>query len=294
MLIAEYLILMRPKHWIKNLFIFLPIFFSGNISNLNLFSFTFFGFISFSLIASSIYCFNDINDIDFDKLHPIKKNRPIARGSISIMNAFIFMILLFILAFISSVIFFGINLNSVTSIILFYFLLNIIYSKWLKAVVIIDVLIIAIGFILRLMAGSFATGIILSKWIIILTFLLSLFLGFSKRLDDVKYFESDKIKLRGNLSGYNSIFLNQIISILASVILISYIMYTVSFESVKKNSINYLYTTSLFVLLGIFRYFKIIYVDKGGGNPVKILFDDIFIQLCILGWIITFIFLLYV
>jgi hypothetical protein len=156
------------------------------------------------------------------------------------------------------------------------------------------VFIIALGFVLRLMAGGEATGVILSHWIVIMTFLLALFLGFSKRKDDIRIYEADGIKARKNILRYNADFLNQTISIIATITIISYIMYTVSGDVVDRIGNQYLYLTSIFVLLGILRYLQLSLVDKTTGNPTEVLIKDRFIQLSILGWIISFIIILYV
>lgn len=294
MKIKDLLALIRPQQWLKNLFVFLPLFFSSNILNPVLLIKGFGAFVAFSFIASSIYCFNDLYDADYDRLHPKKKNRPVASGRVGKGPAYLLMVIMFLLSVFIVIYSFGFDFRTVFAIILFYFFLNIAYTVFLKKFAIIDVFIIALGFVLRLMAGGEATGVILSHWIVIMTFLLALFLGFSKRKDDIRIYEADGIKARKNILRYNADFLNQTISIIATITIISYIMYTVSGDVVDRIGNQYLYLTSIFVLLGILRYLQLSLVDKTTGNPTEVLIKDRFIQLSILGWIISFIIILYV
>ena len=294
MKIKDLLALIRPQQWLRNLFVFLPLFFSSNILNPVLLINGFGAFVAFSFIASSIYCFNDLYDADYDRLHPKKKNRPVASGRVGKGPAYLLMVIMFLLSVFIVIYSFGFDFRTVFAIILFYFFLNIAYTVFLKKFAIIDVFIIALGFVLRLMAGGEATGVILSHWIVIMTFLLALFLGFSKRKDDIRIYEADGIKARKNILRYNADFLNQTISIIATITIISYIMYTVSGDVVDRIGNQYLYLTSIFVLLGILRYLQLSLVDKTTGNPTEVLIKDRFIQLSILGWIISFIIILYV
>lgn len=158
---------------------------------------------------------------------------------------------------------------------------------------IVDVFIIAIGFILRLMAGSIATHIQLSHWIVLMTFLLALFLALAKRRDDVIMFEQEGKQMRKNISRYNLSFLDTTISITVSITLVCYLMYTVSDDVTARINSPYIYFTSLFVFLGMYRYLQITIVDHKSGSPTKILLKDSFIQICIICWILSFIFILY-
>lgn len=294
MKIKDLLVLIRPLQWLKNLFVFLPLFFSANILNPGLLIKGLGAFFAFSFIASAIYCFNDIYDADYDKLHPKKKNRPVASGRVGKGRAYLLMAVMFLLCVFIVIYSFGFDFKGVFAIVLIYFFVNIAYSVYLKKFAIIDVFIIALGFVLRLMAGGEATGVILSHWIVIMTFLLALFLGFSKRKDDIRIYEAEGVKARKNILRYNADFLNQTISIIATITIISYIMYTVSEEVIERVGNQYLYLTSIFVLLGVLRYLQLTLVDKTTGNPTEVLVKDRFIQLSILGWIISFIIILYV
>lgn len=281
-----YLKLLRAHQWIKNFFIFAPIFFSFNFHNIEAIVNAFYAFIGFSLIASSIYIINDWKDIHLDQQHPTKKNRPLAAGTISIRNAFIACLLLVISGF--SIYLFALKNYTASSLLAFYFLLNICYCFKLKQIAIIDVTIVAIGFVIRLFIGSIVTSIALSHWIIILTFLLALLLVLGKRRNDVLIYSETGQELRKSISGYNLEFLNTMIITIVTIIIFSYIMYTISPEIVARNG-EYMYITSLFVILGLFRYLQAIFVEKKGDSPTKLVLKDRFLQIDILCWIVSFI-----
>ena len=281
--------LIRLNHYIKNFFVFLPLFFAIKITDLELLSNAFIAFIAFSFSASAVYIFNDLQDIKEDKQHPSKKFRPIASGAITQSHAIIVMLVLFVLGF-SLMIF--LSLQAV-SILTAYIALNIAYSYSLKHIAIVDINIIAIGFVLRLLVGSVVTGTLLSQWIIIMTYLLALFIALAKRRDDVLIFLDTGKKMRKVIGGYNIQFLDIAMSIMASVVIVSYILYTTSPEvEVRLDSEN-LYMTSFFVILGIMRYLKIVFIHKDSGSPTKILTTDKFMQLVILGWLVTVTWILY-
>lgn len=258
-----YLKLMRPHQWIKNFFIFLPVFFGRKLFDLQVDILLVFSFFSFSLLASAIYCLNDLIDSEEDKKHPTKKFRPIASGLVSKRSASY----LFILLIATSILILNIPFvfEAETSeiflkqllVLTVYLALNILYSLWLKKIAIIDVFIIAFGFILRLLLGAVTASIELSQWIVLLTFLLALFLAFAKRRDDVKQYEENGKILRKHIVLYNTRFLDQVLTILSAVTLVSYVMYCTSPEVLDRVKSQYLYLTSIFVLLGIIRYLQI-------------------------------------
>jgi len=171
--------------------------------------------------------------------------------------------------------------------------MNIAYSLKLKQLAIVDVFIIATGFVLRVLAGGMATDIFLSHWIVLMTFLLTLFLAFAKRRDDVVTLEESGVAMRPSVNHYNLPFMNLAISILASITMVCYIMYTVSPVVVERFNSPYVYLTSLFVLAGIIRYLQITVVDVKSGSPTRVLLKDRFIQGCILCWIIAFVLIIY-
>jgi len=275
--------LLRPHQYIKNLFIFAPLFFSFQTSEENKVA-SLIAFIVFSLLASSIYILNDYMDIQEDKKHPIKKFRPLASGTITKQ----FGIFLFLFLSISSLVGAFIYNKLLFIVLIIYFLLNIIYSLKLKHISIVDIFIISTGFVLRLYAGSTVTGIYLSHWIIIMTFLLALFLALAKRRDDVLLSQDGK-ETRKNIDGYNLEFVNTAMTLMSAVIIVSYILYTISDEIIEKFHTNYLFCTTFFVMLGILRYMQITFVEQQSGSPTKIVIKDRFLQFSIISWLISFI-----
>ena len=287
--VKDILELIRPHHYIKNLFIFLPLFFSGEITNLKLLINTAIAFVSFSLIASSVYIFNDYRDIEEDCRHPKKRTRPLASGKISRREGITLMVVLFMLGFSLM----ALISTYATAILAAYVIMNVAYSLYLKQVAILDVVIIAIGFVLRLFTGSAVTGIVLSEWIVVMTFLLALFIALAKRRDDVLiYLETGK-EMRKVIYGYNLQFLDTAMAIMASVVIVAYTVYTASDEVVRKFHSHYLYLTSLFVVLGILRYLQITFVYRDSGSPTTIVLKDRFMQVVLLGWIAVFGWIIY-
>jgi len=287
--LQEFIKLARPHQYLKNLFIFLPLFFSLEITNLSLFLNTLEAFIAFSLTASAIYILNDYNDIEEDRQHARKKYRPLAAGTITPTEAIQGMILLLTLG---STLMGLINLNALI-ILLSYVILNVAYTFYLKHIAIIDVTVIALGFVLRLFVGAAVTGVMLSPWIIIMTFLLALFLALAKRRDDILiYLETGKT-MRKVIHGYNLKFLDLTIGVVATIVIVAYIMYITSVRPTVGENTEYLYLTVLFVILGILKYLQISLVLQESGSPTKIILRSRFIQLIIFLWILTFGLVLY-
>ncbi len=280
---------MRPHHYIKNIFIFIPLFFALKITDMHLLFSAFIAFIAFSLSASAVYILNDYFDIEDDKKHPKKRLRPLASGEVSKKEAIVMMLSLFgfSIALISSL-----SLGA-TAILFFYMMMNIAYSLHLKHIAIIDVTIIAIGFVLRLFMGSVVTGIVLSHWIVIITFLLALFMALAKRRDDVLIYENTGKKMRKVVDGYSLPFLDIAMAIMASVVIVSYIMYTSSPEVIKRMGSEYLYLTSLFVIMGVMRYLQITFVFLDSGSPTQIVLKDRFVQFTLILWVVSFAWILY-
>lgn len=285
-------ILLRPHQWLKNLFIFLPLFFDRRLLDWAYLYPTLIAFVAYNFAASAIYCFNDIWDKSADKLHPKKCKRPIASGAISVKNGYVIMI--FCLA-ISLIILSSCERRyALFAIVGFYLVMNIAYCVFLKRIALVDIFIIAVGFVLRIWVGGVVTEIYLSHWIVLMTFLLALFLAFAKRRDDVVIYEDTGVRARKNINRYNLPFMNQAISIVASVTMVCYIMYTVSEEVISRIHSPYLYLTSAFVLLGLLRYLQLTIVDVKSGSPTKVLLKDRFVQMCVLFWIVAFFLILYI
>lgn len=287
--------LIRPHQWLKNVFVMIPMFFGGSLLDPSDIRASVVTFFAFSFIASSVYCFNDIIDVEADRRHPVKCKRPIASGAISVRSAWVLMALMFLLS-VGTVCLLDTysHVINVGLVILIYYILNILYCSKLKQYAIVDVCIIAFGFVLRVLAGGFATDIALSKWLVLMTFLLTLFLSFAKRRDDVLRMNETGEPPRKNTIRYNLTFINQAITITASVTLVCYIMYTVSPEVVNRFHSDLLYLTSVFVLLGLLRYIQITVVDKRSGDPTKMMLRDRFTQCVVLLWALTFLVLIYV
>ena len=278
----EIIKILRPHQYIKNFFVFAPLLFSFHFSLGDVIN-TMMVFTLFCLLASAIYVFNDYMDTEEDKQHPTKKFRPLASGKISKNSAKVLIIFLAMISLISAYL---MNLNLFIVFVL-YFTLNIAYSLKLKHITLIDIFIIATGFVLRLFPGSTISNTPLSMWIIIMTFLLALFLAIAKRRDDVLLSLKGK-ETRKNIDGYNLEFVNAVMVFMAGVLVVAYILYTVSEEIIQRLNTHYLYLTSFFVTLGILRYMQITFVEENSGSPTKIVLKDKFLQMTILFWLMSF------
>ncbi|MCK4975290.1 MAG: UbiA prenyltransferase family protein [Sulfurimonas sp.] len=262
----------------------MPLLFSFSFSNVENNVNTLIAFILFSILASSIYIFNDFMDINEDRAHPKKKYRPLASGAVSIKTAKMLIAVLSLTSLTVSLI-----VSFELFIVLFiYFILNILYSLKLKHISILDIFIIATGFVLRLFAGSAVTDVELSMWIILMTFLLAIFLALAKRRDDVLLSQQGQ-ETRKNIDGYNLDFVNASMVLMAGVVIVSYIQYTISPEVIDRIGSHYLYLTSFFVILGVLRYMQITFVEQNSGSPTKIVIKDMFMKLTIAFWLISFI-----
>lgn len=289
-MLKDYISLLRPHQYIKNLFLFLPAFFSLQIKDVDILLRTSLAFLAFCCMASAVYILNDYKDREADRQHPIKKLRPLASGKIATPQALGIMCLLVVMGFLLSI-----SLGKyVFYLLTAYVFINVLYSFKLKHIPIIDIFIIALGFVIRIGVGAYAapTPIPYSKWIILMTFLGAIFLGLAKRRDDVLLAAQGQ-KVRKSIDGYNLEFINGAMMIMASVLIVSYISYTISPEIQQNFNSEFLYLTVAFVILGVMRYLQISFVEKRSGNPAKILLTDVFLQLTILAWLITFVILIY-
>lgn len=279
--------LLRVHQYIKNLFIFAPLFFTFSFDYELVLECTL-AFLFFSLLASSVYIFNDLQDLQSDRLHPIKKLRPVASGVISQKSAILVAIVLILIFGGGGYVFLGWKFLAICFL---YIFLNLAYSLKLKHIAILDVCIIAIGFIIRLFVGACASHVKLSHWIIVATFFLALFLAFCKRRDDLQILETKGIKIRKSIDGYSLQLIDFCIMVSATMSILSYVMWSISPGSVTKFHSPYLYLTSFFVVLGIMRYAQIVYVKLGGGSPTQVILKDYFMHLVLLGWILSFVIL---
>lgn len=283
-----YLRLIRVKQWLKNVFVFLPIFFAGKILDLNLLLNSIIAFFSFSFIASSIYIINDYTDIEKDRMHPEKKNRPLAAGKIPINHAIIVFLFLVIASY-----FFGYFTHSwgVILIISVYFIMNLAYSFNLKHIAIIDVSIIAIGFLLRIYMGGFATNLPISVWAVLITFFLALVMALGKRRGELI-----NVQLTGQtrkaLDGYNLQFIDIAITMVSTCFVVCYIMYTLD-PVIKMNFHYYIVYTSLFAVIGILRYLQLTFVYNKTESPTNMIYTDLFLQIDLAIWIVMIFILKY-
>lgn len=289
MYIQDMTVLMRPHQYLKNVFIFLPLFFSLQITNMPLLVHTVAAFIAFSMTASGVYIVNDYFDMQDDRMHPVKKYRPLASGRVSRKQAFVFAALLFFAGFAIM----GMLSFAAVAILFVYVLLNIAYTLSLKHLAVIDVTVIAIGFVLRIFVGTTVTGLDASMWIVVMTFLLALFLALAKRRDDILIFNRTGQKMRKVIDGYNIQFVDMAMTLMAGVVIVAYLMYCVSPEVIERTGSDKLYLTLIYVIVGIMRYMQITFVEEVSGSPTKILLQDRMIQIVIVMWIVTFGMILY-
>jgi len=287
---AAFIRLARPHQYLKNGFIFLPLFFGYQFTHWQSLLRVTLSFLVFCLAASSVYVLNDIIDIQDDRLHPVKKNRPLASGAISVTEAGFFLILL-ALSSLGLALFFPDY--SVLMLMVGYIGMNIAYSLTLKHIPIVDVATIATGFVLRVFVGARAAGIPVSHWIVLMTFLLALFLALAKRRDDLLLAGEGNL-LRRSLSGYTMEYVSMSMGVMAAVTIVSYILYTLSPEVIIKHGTDNLYLTTFWVILGLLRYLQITLVENLSGSPTRTLIHDVFLQIIIAGWIAHFVLLLYV
>jgi len=279
---------MRPRQWTKNVFIFAALVFDKQLFIVDSFLRTLAGFALFCLISSCVYIFNDLADVEADRQHPEKKNRPIASGKLPVSAAWtagiVFIILTLGLAYLLAPTFAGVVAG--------YFLLNLAYSNYLKHIPILDVLIISIGFVLRVGAGVTLIAVErFSPWLYIVMFLLSLFLGFGKRRAELALLAHGAGSHRKVLDGYTLPLLDQYIMIVSGTTIVAYSLYTFSAPNVPEN--HSMMLTIPFLVYAIFRYLYLIEVEHAGGTPEEVLLSDRPFQISMLLWAVTVIIIFY-
>jgi 4-hydroxybenzoate polyprenyltransferase len=281
--------LLRIKQWVKNLFLFVPTFFAGNLFHLPELLELLAGALAFSLVASGIYVINDYKDRHIDKLHPRKKFRPIASGEVSEALARVLMAVLIASGLAWS---YFIDLDFLY-LLCAYVVLNIGYSMGLKNVAILDLFIVAFGFLIRVYSGGVIVDVPITDWLAVMILLLALFLVTAKRRDDLIIRSETGESVRKASTSYNLEFINSCITLLSAVIVVAYIMYTISPTVVERFKSNHLFMTTVFVIAGIMRYLQITFVEQDSGSPTSILYKDKFILITILGWIVSFYLIIY-
>lgn len=273
---------MRPRQWSKNVFIFAALVFDKQLFHVDAFLHTLAGFVLFCLISSCVYIFNDLADVEADRQHPEKRNRPIASGKLPVNAAWTAGILLVIITLVFS----WLLTPGFLYVVSFYFVLNMAYSKWLKHIAILDVLIIAIGFVLRVHAGVTLIHVErFSPWLYIVMFLLSLFLGFGKRRAELALLAHGAGSHRKVLDGYTLPLLDQYIMIVSGTTIVAYSLYTFSAPNLPENHAMML--TIPFLVYAIFRYLYLVEVKHAGGAPEEILLSDRPFQIAMVLWALT-------
>jgi 4-hydroxybenzoate polyprenyltransferase len=272
---------MRPREWSKNLLVFSGVVFSKSLLDPNNLRLSLLGFLVFCAAASGIYIFNDLCDLKADREHPTKRNRPIASGALNVNLARFGMTALLLIAMTGSL-----ALGYMFALVIAVYLITCIgYSLRLKDVVILDVIIIASGFVLRAVSGAVLIGVSASEWLVLCTSMVALLIGFGKRRHELVLLEGKAGGHRKNLSEYSLPFLDALMNICAGAAVITYALYTRADETVARVGSTAMLLTIPFVVYGVFRYLFLIHKRKVGGDPVQILFSDRPTQLNLLLWI---------
>lgn len=286
-LLPEPVRLLRPHHWIKSGFVAAPLFFTPSALSWSHVGLVALGMLAWSFAASFIYILNDWRDRESDRRHPLKKKRPLAAGTVSEALAFRIMVALWLVAV-------GLALwlsSAFAALLAAYVILNLAYSLRLKQVAVVDVMCIALGFVLRVEAGATLVDVTTSPWLVILTGLLALFLGFAKRRDDI--IKELGTEHRKALNGYSRNFIDTAMAITLGAALVSYLIYTTDQEVRTRLHTDHLYVTVPFVIFAMLRYLQIAMVEERSGSPTLIFLTDKPILLAGLGWVLTFAGLIY-
>ena len=279
----ELIRLMRPHQWVKNSFVLTGLLFGHAWHSPALVIQAITAFFAFCLISSTVYVFNDIIDIEHDKHHPTKKNRPLPAGKVKISTAGVFALILGITALTLA----AFTSKIIVLILLIYAIMNLAYSLKLKHVVILDVFIIATGFMLRILAGTLGLGIPPSQWLLLCGLMVTLFLGFSKRRAEINALSDGKSEHRKVLDEYSSLLLDKMIVITAAGLIMSYSLYTMSPETIRiHRTENLIYTVPL-VIYGVFRYIYLLHYQQSGGDPSRDLVRDPHMLIVMLCWLVT-------
>ena len=279
--------LLRPHQWVKNVFVAAPLFFTPAKLTLASAGQVGAGIVAFCAVSSAVYVFNDLLDRDADRAHPLKRHRPLAAGTVTVPAAVAIMVLLLAGGFALAA-----WLAPVFAVIVgLYLLINVGYSLGLKRLSIVDVMAIALGFVLRVYAGGTLIEVRPTVWIIACTMLLALFLALAKRRDDVVKGVGDEH--RQSLAGYSLRFLDTSIAIVLSALLVSYLLYTAAPENIRRYNTDQLYWTAPFVIAGILRYLQITLVEERSGSPTMVVLTDRFLLVAVTGWLAMFAWLIY-
>ncbi len=282
--------LIRPAQWLKNGILLAPLIFAGVATDLRRVELAFYAVVVFCLLSSTVYVFNDILDLRQDREHPLKRFRPLPAGKISKGTAVGIAVILGLVGLVAA---YFVNL-SFFWIALTFVVWNFLYSLWLKHVVLVDVMSIAISFVLRAYAGALAVDVPASKWLLINTLLLALFLGFGKRRHELVLLEEGATAHRKILDRYTPYLLDQLIGIVTASVVVMYMLYSFSPEVSTKLGTQNLFLTIPFVVYGIFRYLYLIHREERGGSPTSVLIGDKPILMTVVLWILTVVIVLYI
>ena len=286
---SPYFRCLRPYQWVKNLVVFMPLVFGQKLFDSVLLLQCVGAFIAFSLIASSTYVFNDVNDLLQDQKHHEKRLRPIAAGAISPAHAKMLGWSVLILGFAVG----GMISRELAGVLFLYLVLNFFYSRFLKNIVILDVFTLAVFFVLRICAGTVVTHVAYSFWMIFELILLAMFLGFNKRRQEIQLAEAHPEDFRHVLLKYSLYFIDQMISVITSSLVVVYMLYCIDHDTVAKFGTRQLILSIPFVYYGIFRYLYLVHKIKMGEDPTRVLVKDRMIQINLVLWIIVCILIIY-
>jgi 4-hydroxybenzoate polyprenyltransferase len=279
--------LMRPRQWVKNAFVAAPLFFTPQAVSVRSALLVAAGILCFCALSSAVYILNDYLDRDADRRHEAKRSRPLAAGTVSAAAALALMGVLAVAGIGGA---FALD-RDFAAFGFAYFALNVVYSLRLKRIAILDVMLVSLGFVLRVYAGGALIGVHPTVWIIVCTALLALFMALAKRRDDlVKGLGDDH---RASLAGYSLRFLDTSIAIVLAGLLVAYLMYTTDTANMQRLGTDQLFITTPFVMAGVLRYLQITIVEERSGSPTDIVLSDRFLAVAVAGWVATFAWLIY-
>jgi 4-hydroxybenzoate polyprenyltransferase len=281
------LLLMRPRQWVKNVFVLAPLFFTPAAMSAATMGVVILVFVAFCCVSSGVYCLNDVRDRESDRIHPSKRLRPVASGRIPVVVAVVLAVVLIAVGF-------GIAAALVPAALpalFLYVAVNVAYSLVLKNISIIDVLVISFSFVLRVYAGAEAIGVVPTPWIQICAGLLALFIALAKRRDDVVLAIGSRH--RGSLTGYTRLYLDVCIAVTLAALLVSYMIFTLMDDAMRRLGSDQLFVTVPFVIAGIFRYLQLTLVFERSGSPTELVFKDWFLMAAIAGWLVVYAYLIY-
>ncbi len=281
--------LMRPTHWLKNVFVLAPIVFAQRLTDQQSIAMAALAFGCFCLASSAVYGFNDIRDREEDRLHPVKRQRPIPSGALSVGAASLLTLLLVIVSIAGAA---AIS-KSFLGVLVGYMALNLLYTIRLKHVVILDVMSISLGFVLRVLGGALAIEVEVSAWLLLCTIFLALFLAFSKRRHELMLLDQHAPDQRPVLTSYSPAFLDQMINVVTASTVVAFALYSIAPETVEKFETRFLIYTTPFVLYGIFRYLFLIYQRPGRLNPTEDVVRDLPSMINLVLWAASVVYVIY-